>query len=42
MHLPKAPASCEHLDLALVERVLAKHYATSPGLRRSSTCPGRI
>jgi hypothetical protein len=26
MHLPKVPASCEHLDLALVERVLAKHY----------------
>ena len=24
--IPKAPASCKHLDLALVERVLAKHY----------------
>jgi hypothetical protein len=30
MHLPKAPASCEHLDLALVERVLAKHYGDIP------------
>jgi hypothetical protein len=26
MHLPKVPASCEHVDLALVERTLAKHY----------------
>jgi hypothetical protein len=24
--IPKAPASCAHLDLALVERTLAKHY----------------
>ena len=25
-YIPKAPASCDHLDLALVERVLTKHY----------------
>jgi hypothetical protein len=24
--IPKAPASCDHLDLALVERTLTKHY----------------
>ena len=30
MHLPKVPASCEHLDLALVGRVLAKHLGDIP------------
>src|ERR1700722_18071593 len=28
--IPKVPDSCEHLDLALVERVLAKHHAYFP------------
>jgi hypothetical protein len=34
MHLPKVPASCEHLDLALVERVLAKHFGDIPAAAR--------
>jgi hypothetical protein len=34
MHLPKVPASCEHLDLALVERVLVKHYDDIPASAR--------
>jgi hypothetical protein len=34
MHLPKVPASCEHLDLALVERVLVKHYGDIPASAR--------
>ena len=34
MHLPKVPVSCEHLDLALVERVLAKHHAFFPAAAR--------
>jgi hypothetical protein len=34
MFLPKVPPSCEHLDLALVERVLAKHYGDIPASAR--------
>jgi hypothetical protein len=39
MHLPKAPASCEHLDLARVERVLTKHYGDIPAAARELNIP---
>ena len=32
--MPKVPPSCAHLDLALVERTLAKHYGDIPGAAR--------
>lgn len=39
MHLPKAPASCTHLDLAEVSRVLAKHYGDIPASARELNIP---
>jgi hypothetical protein len=32
--IPKAPASCDHLDLALVERTLTKHFGCIPTAAR--------
>jgi hypothetical protein len=39
MYLPKVPASCEHLDPALVERVLAKHLGDIPAAARELAIP---
>ena len=39
MPLPKAPASCTHLDLAEVSRVLAKHYGDIPTSARELNIP---
>jgi hypothetical protein len=37
--LPKPPANCADLDLALVERVLAKHFGDIPAAARELNIP---